>query len=596
MNEVQQLKENPYGISDFKEIRNSNYYYVDKTKYIKELEKKGRYLFLLRPRRFGKSLFLSILESYYDIEYKDEFASLFGGTQIHSEPTKDRNSYLIFSLDFSIVDSDIELVKGAFLTRIQNAAHAFVNKYQKYLDIDINEAKLKFDSKESASEVIDTLLTYCSDKEFKIYAIIDEYDNFANTILSEHGEEKFETITHGGGFLRSFFNALKAGTSRTNAPISRLFMTGVSPITMDDVTSGFNIATNISLDSDVNEILGFTHAEVEEMIDYYRQSGKIRHSTQELMGIMSQWYNHYHFSTYSHFEVFNTVHTLYFLREYMKNSAIPDILTDENALTDYRKLHHLIVIDKQGKLSTNGNFTTLQQILGTGCIHSKIVRSFPVKELIQPENFISLLYYFGLLTIDGIDEENKAILKIPNESVRRLYYDFIRKTYEETGVFSFKLSELENQMKEMAFNGNWKPLIEYIAGKLNQAQGVRDLFTAEKSIQAFFNVYLGLSEFYLIYSEKELNKGYADLVMVPFLIQFPMVKYAYIIEIKYTKPLGSVKSKIPVKRIQFLGKEAEIQLNHYIQDEKFSKSIGNTTLKKLVLIFSGAQLIYSNEV
>ncbi len=280
----------------------------------------------------------------------------------------------------------------------------------------------------------------------------------------------------------------------------------------------------------------------------------------------------------------------------MKNSAIPDILTDENALTDYRKLHHLIVIDKQGKLSTNGNFTTLQQILGTGCIHSKIARSFPVKELIQPENFISLLYYFGLLTLDGIDEENKAILKIPNESVRRLYYDFIRKTYEETGVFSFKLNELEIQMKEMAFNGNWKPLIEYIAGKLNQAQGVRDLFTAEKSIQAFFNVYLGLSEFYLIYSEKELNKGYADLVMVPFLIQFPMVKYAYIIEIKYTKPLGSVKSKIPVKRIQFLGKEAEIQLNHYIQDEKFSKSIGNTTLKKLVLIFSGAQLVYSNEV
>jgi hypothetical protein len=594
MIETNDLKRIPYGVADFNDFRASNYYYVDKTRYIASIENKGRYLFLIRPRRFGKSLFLGIMEAYYDIALKDRFDYFFSGTGIHVKPTPERNSYLVFKLNFSAVTPNIALVEGAFLTRVKNAAHFFVSKYQEYLDIDIKEAKAEFNAKKSASEVMDTLLNYCLGKKQKLYVIIDEYDNFANTILAEAGEKEFENLTHGSGFFRSFFNVLKWGTTDINSPISRLFITGVSPITLDDVTSGFNISDNISLDSDLNEIMGFTQAEVEAIIEYYRQTGKIRHSTPELLEIMNRWYNHYRFSRHYAREVFNTVHVLYFLKEYMKESQIPGTLIDQNARIDYMKLRHLIVIDKKGALQSNGNFSKLRQIMENDPIHSIIVDRFPVRKLVSPENFTSLLYYFGLLTITGSDEENKAILKIPNEAIKRLYYDYIKETYEETGILTIDLSRYETLMKEMAFSGKWKPLIAYLVGQMEKSMGIRDLITGEKAIQAFLNVYLGLSALYLVYSEKELKKGCADLVLEPFLAQYPLLKYSYLIEIKYIKPLAKKKTLLQEK-IKEVKEEAESQLDKYSRDEKFQKITGTTTLKKLVLIFCGNRLVYKGE-
>jgi hypothetical protein len=588
------LKKIPYGTSDFDDFRVKNLYYVDKTRYIRQIEKKGNFLFLIRPRRFGKSLFLAILEAYYDIALKDRFDFFFSGTEIHQSPTKEKNSYLVLTLDFSMVDPNISLVEGSFLNYIRESAADFVMKYGKLLNIDIDKAETEFSSRKSASDVMVTLLKYCKRKKQKLYVIIDEYDNFANTILSTAGEQVFQDITHGEGFFRAFFNVLKGGTSRTNAPISRLFMTGVSPITLDDVTSGFNIAEHISLDSDLNEIMGFTRTEVETMIEYYRQTGKIRHSTPELLEVMSQWYNHYRFSLHSTCEVFNTVHVLYFLKEYMKDSQFPRSLIDHNARIDYMKLRHLIVIDKKGALQTNGNFPRLRQIMENDAIHSAIVDSFPVQKLVSPGNFTSLLYYFGLLTITGIDEEKKAILKIPNEAIKRLFYDYIKETYEETGIFTIHLNKYEALMKEMAFNGKWQPLIAYLVEQMDKSMGIRDLITGERAIQAFLNVYLGLSALYLVYPEKELEKGYADLVLEPFLAQYPQLKYSYLLEIKYIQSRAKKKDLTPEK-IKTIKAEAEAQLDRYSRDEKFQKAIGHTTLKKVVLIFSGTRLVYHGE-
>jgi len=333
------------------------------------------------------------------------------------------------------------------------------------------------------------------------------------------------------------------------------------------------------------------------MIEYYRQTGKIRHSTPELLGMMSQWYNHYRFSLYAPAEVFNTVHVLYFLKEYMIDSQLPGNFIDHNVGIDYKKLRHLIIIDKKGAPAgqTNGNFSKLRQIMESDSIHSAIIDSFPVYKLVSPENFVSLLYYFGLLTITGIDEEKKAILKIPNESIKRLYYDYIKETYEETGAFTLDLSKYEAMMKEMAFNGQWEPLIEYLVQQVDKSMGIRDLITGERAIQAFLNVYLGLSALYLVYSEKELEKGYSDLVLEPFLAQYPGLKYSYLIEIKYSKPQDKKKELTPGK-LKNIKEEAEAQLNQYSRDEKFKKAIGQTTLKKVVLIFSGTRLIYKGEV
>ncbi|MDQ1352920.1 MAG: hypothetical protein QG657_3226 [Acidobacteriota bacterium] len=597
MNDEHDLKQIPYGVSDFNDLKVKNLYYVDKTRFIRNIENKGSYLFLIRPRRFGKSLFLGVMEAYYDIHYKDRFDYLFAGSDILRNPTKEKNNYLVLKLNFSAVNPEISQVEGSFLNYIQESASGFVMKYGKQLGVDSEKAELEFKSKKNASDVMVSLLKYCKRKEHRLYVIIDEYDNFANTILSESGELEFEKITHGEGFFRAFFNVLKWGTTDIEAPISRLFMTGVSPITLDDVTSGFNIATNISLHSDINEIMGFTQTEVETMIEYYRQSGKIHNSTPELLEIMSQWYNHYRFSFNASTELFNTVHILYFLQEYMIDSQFPRNFIDYNALIDYKKLRHLIIIDKKGAVSsqTNGNFSRLRQIMETHSVHSAIVDRFPVKKMISPENFVSLLYYFGLLTITGIDEEKKAILKIPNEAVKRLYYDYIKETYEETGLFTLNLSKFEELMREMAFSGQWKPLIEYIVQQMDASMGIRDLITGEKAIQAFLNVYLGLSALYLVYSERELEKGYADLVMEPFLAQYPQLKYSYLLEIKYIKPQGTKKA-LPAAAIKKAREEAEDQLRRYSLDEKFQKAINRTTLKKIVLIFNGTRLVYHGEM
>jgi len=595
MVEENELKGIPYGIADFRDFRVKNLYYVDKTRFIRDIEKKGSFLFFIRPRRFGKSLFLSMLEYYYDSECKDQFDFLFNGTDIHANPTKEKNKYLVLSFNFSAVSPGNLHLEEVFFQHILDNIRYFLEKYREHLDVDIKEVQKQLESSKSASALMGTFLSYFRGKANKLYIIIDEYDNFANTILSDSGEEAYRAITHGEGFLRSFFNVIKAGTTGSGSPISRLFMTGVSPITLDDVTSGFNIAGNISLHSDINDILGFTGSDVETMIEYYRQTGKIRHSTPELMELLNRWYNHYRFSIHSTHVLFNTIHILYFLKEYIIDSQIPGNLIDENARIDYMKLRYLIISDKKGSPKTNGNFSKFRQIIENNTIHSTLADRFPVEKLVSPENFVSLLYYFGLLTIDGIDEENKAILKIPNETIKRLFYDYIKETYEETGLLTIDFSHYETLMKKLAFNGDWKPLIAYLAEQMANSMGLRDLITGEKALQAFLNVYLGLSALYLVYSERELEKGYADLVLEPFLAQYPLVKYSYLFEIKYIKPQVK-KQELTTEKIQKIKEEAASQLNRYGKDEKFRKALGHTTLKKSVLIFCGVELVIYDEI
>jgi len=595
MKDAQVFKPIPYGVADFFKIRQGHYYYVDKTRFIKNIEEKGNYLFFIRPRRFGKSLFLSTLESYYDIAYKEDFDSIFKGTDIYNTPTETKNSFMILKMNFSKVDPSPDKVEDSFIEMVINDFIFFVTRYKKYLDIDKNAAISRIQSQKSAADVLNTLITLCKEKEHRLYIIIDEYDNFANTILSEAGESEFKKITHGSGFLRAFFYVLKAGTSDSNAPISRLFMTGVSPITLDDVTSGFNIASSISLDTDLNEMLGFTQADVEEMIEYYRQTGKIVHSTHELMEIMCQWYNHYKFSVRGVTELYNTDQVLYFMQEYMKESLIPGNLVDRNARIDYGKLHHLIIIDQEGVPGTNGNFSKLREIMENGEIHSDIETGFPIDEIANPANFVSLLYYFGLLTIRGLDDENTPVLTIPNELVKQLYYDYISKTYKETGILSIDSNKYKELIKGMAFRGNWKEAVEYISGRMSGSLSISDLLSGEKAHQVFWNVYLGLNTLYCVHPEKEMNQGYADLVLEPVLANNPGIKFSYIIEIKYIKPTEYEKEGIEGK-IESLRKEGESQLIQYGRDDKFLKTIGQTTLKKLILIFSGNRLVYSGEV
>ena len=592
--EEKTLKAIPYGVGKYEDMSQYNYYYVDKTGYLEHIEKAGRYIFFIRPRRFGKTLFISMMEAYYDIYKKNQFEKLFKGTDIFENPTGERNSYLILKFDFSAVASSMTQVQDSFLNHVKNTAEYFVSKYKELLKVDAEDTIKELKTQKGINNLLDDLLSLCKNARQKVYVIIDEYDNFANTILSTAGRSDYEKITHGEGFFRDFFKVIKKETAAdSDSPIVRMFMTGVSPITLDDVTSSFNIAENITIDKTFNEMMGFREHEVIEMIEYYKNAGKIRHETGYILNLLSRWYNHYRFSKDSTIEVFNSTLVLYFLKEYFKNQKIPDELFDRNVRLDYGKLRHLIMIDKKGTRKSNGNFSKLKAVIEDGFVSSKIEKGFPLNRLESPENFSSLLFYFGLLTIHSPAEKGEKLkLTIPNEAVKRLFYEYISEAYNETEVFSLDLEKYYELMENMAYNGEWKPLLDYITQRMNESLSLRDLITGEKSIQAFLHVYLGLSNLYIIHSEKELNKGYADLTMEPFTAKYEGIKYSYLIEIKYINSSDRIdKKKVEQKKV-----EAENQLKQYSMDEKFKKSIEKTTLIKLALVFSGHRLVYDGEV
>lgn len=584
------IKKIPYGISDYEKMVLGHYYYVDKTMYLERIENAGDYLFFIRPRRFGKSLLLSVMDAYYDVLRKDQFDKLYKDTHIYRWPTAEKSSYLMLNFNFSAVDPHPKHLEASFLNNVRTKANSFLLKYADYLLSPEREA-LKKELKDihSASDILLKVTTLCEDSKRKLYIIIDEYDNFANTILATSGSKAYENLTHGEGFFRAFFNFLKEATTGTGAPISRLFITGVSPVMLDDVTSGFNIGKNISIKPEFNELLGFTENDVIEMIEYYRENGLIKHPTPYLLKIMNDWYNNYVFSKKAETTLFNSDMVLYFIDEYKSVFEVPDNLIDRNVRIDYGKLRHLIVIDSEKGKLPNGNFGRLKEIIEKGEIKTKgISEGFPVDEMTETQNFVSLLFYFGLLTVKGV-EAGELVMQIPNETVRQLYYNYISEAYKETGTFSLDWYHYDRLMHAMAYDGEWNPLFEYITLQMKESMSLRDLITGEKSIQAFLNVYLGISQLYIIHPERELNKGFADMVLEPFTARYEGMKYAYILEIKY------LKKSDKKEKVESIVKDAEAQLERYTLDEKFKKSMEGKTLIKLVLVFAGSELKYIGE-
>ena len=593
MNDEKRMKKIPYGISDYDLLKRDDYYYVDKTQYISLIENIGRYLFFIRPRRFGKSLFLAVLQGYYDVQFKADFDKLYNNTWIHTHPTDERGSYLFLSFNFSAVDPGRDKIDASFLNHIQGRALSFVIKYFDYLGKERDHLPAKIEASRSGSDILSMIIQACADSQQKLYIIIDEYDNFANTILTTSGKNAYEELTQGEGFFRSFFNILKTGTTGMKAPITRLFITGVSPVTLDDVTSGFNIGTNVTLEPGLNQMLGFTREDIVKIIDHYRANGVITHPTEYILEIMTEWYGNYRFSRKDNVDMYNPDMVLYFINKCFIGHGIPDELIDQNVRIDYEKLRYFIILDRGDFKTTNGNFSKLKQVMEEEEIVSNLVTGFPVKKMALTENFISLLFYFGLLTLKKTALSNEeSVLRIPNETIRRLYYSYIREGYDETGVFSLDLYTYNRKMHGLAYRGEWELLFNYLGDLVRKSMSLRDLITGEKSVQAFLNVYLGLSNLYIIHTEKELNKGYADIVMEPFLAVYEGMKYSYILEIKYIKPEARRK-KPTLSVLKKLKAEAEEQLRNYSIDEKFKKSMEKTQIIKLVLIFYGSDLVHT---
>ncbi|MDY0093470.1 MAG: AAA family ATPase, partial [Candidatus Vecturithrix sp.] len=301
----------PYGLADFWKIQRDHLYYVDKTRFIPLLEAGARFVFFIRPRRFGKSLWLSVLENYYDLGFKDRFEETFKNTYIGQHPTEERNSYLILMFNFAMVNPDPRMINESFEDAGRSIVEDFLIRYQQFFPEKERKDILSLSKTESQ---LRRIFLHAARENLKIYLLIDEYDNFANTILTTAGEQAYRELTHGAGFFRYFFNLLKGATSGRTSGLERLFITGVSPITMDDVTSGFNIGENISLDQQYNELLGFCEEDVRDLLAYYKDAGKLTLNVDECLGIMRLWYDQYRFSTKTSPSVYNSDMVLYFVK------------------------------------------------------------------------------------------------------------------------------------------------------------------------------------------------------------------------------------------------------------------------------------------
>lgn len=575
----------PYGLTDFIRIRHEDYYYVDKTRYIELIERMPSFLFLLRPRRFGKSLFLTMLETYYDLRYADRFEELFGDLYIGKHPTRLHNQYLVLRFNFSAVNDRLEEIEESFNKYCCMVMRTFVWANEKVFGKEVWDTVNRDETKPGL--MLSAIERYAAAKGgIRIYLLIDEYDNFTNAILSSYGKDRYRSVTHGDGFIRSFFNAIKVATTAPGASLERLFITGVSPITMDDVTSGFNIGTNVSMDADFNNVVGFNELEVREMLTYYKKEGVLEGNVNEVLEVMKPWYDNYCFSPDCLDKpMYNSDMTLYFLNNYMRLKKVPNPMIDQNIRTDYNKLRHVIELDK----TFGENASVVQEIIAKGSIATELATSFPAERIVETSNFKSLLFYFGLLSIRSV-KMGKTVLEIPNLTVREQMYTYLAEAYRKAGLFSVCINHLSELVGQMAYQGEWQPVFRFFADELQRQSTIRGFIDGEAHVKGFLLAYLGLTRGYVICPEYEASKGYADFYMMPDLLHQPDIAYSYIIEVKYLRREATDTELSKVKQ------EASEQLLRYAADTQVQRTKGDTRLCLITLIFKGWELVEMSEL
>ena len=572
----------PYGMMNFEDIRLDNYYYVAKTSFIPLIEQSDRFFFFIRPRRFGKSLTLNMLQHYYDVRTKDKFDSLFGDLYIGKHPTKDRNSYLVIKLNFSGITGELHNYRKSLDEHCRIVFDYFCDVYADYLPEGIKE---KMAEKDGVVSQFEYLFTECARVNQKIYLFIDEYDHFTNTILSDVDSlNRYTDETHKEGYLRAFFNKIKSGT---DSSIKRCFITGVSPVTMDDLTSGFNIGTNYSLSPRFNEMMGFTEDEVRKMLTYYSTTSHFSHTVDELIELMKPWYDNYCFAqeSYGRTTMYNSNMVLYFVKNYIEyNGETPKDMIEDNIRIDYEKLRMLIRKDKEFAHDAS----IIQTLVSQGYITGELKKGFPAASIIDPDNFVSLLYYFGMLTISGT-HEGKCKLTIPNQVVREQLYTYLLNTYNDANL-SFSSYEKNELSSALAYRGTWKTYFDYIADCLKRYASQRDKQKGESFVHGFTLAMTAQNRFYRPISEADTQEGYADIFLSPLLDIYPDMKHSYVIELKYAK------YKDPENRVEELRLEGIAQTNRYADTDTVKNAIGTTQLHKIVVVYKGMEMRVCEEV
>lgn len=572
------IKRIPYGISNFKQLREENKYLVDKTMFFEQMELAGNFLFLVRPRRFGKSLFLNMLEAYYDINEKDNFEKLFAGLYVADHPTESKNKYQVMHLDFSRVGSDVEQLQDNFDCYLGMRCESFARQYARFYSDDfLDEIKQTKGGEQKLNRINDA----AQEIGCKLYLIVDEYDNFTNNVLNIKGQEAYHALTHGTGFYRDVFKLFKG-------MFDRIIMLGVSPITLDDLTSGYNIALNITMDMRFNQMLGFSEEDVRQMIRYYKEVGAIKPELSEdsIIADIKPWYDNYCFAEESFGRepsMFNCDMVCYYLSNLIGLGNRPKELVDPNTMTDYGKLKRLIEIDKlEGE-----RLNVIHDIAEHGYIYGQIVTHFPAERMMEFGNFISLLYYYGMLTIGGVEGELLR-LSIPNNNVRLQYYHYLLDEFQS--ISRVNTTELSLYFSRAALHGDWQPLVSFICKAYHDTTAVRQLIEGERNLQGFMNAYLTLTNYYLVAPEMEFSHGYCDFFLLPNYTVYPMVKHSYILELKY------LKTDATDAEVEKQWTEAVAQIRTYASDKKLQSMLHGTQLHCIVAQIKGYDLVRMEEI
>ena len=549
----------PYGEADFKTLRFENYIYVDKTKYIEKLENYKKAIYV-RPRRFGKSLFTSMISYYYDIKERENFENLYKGLYIYDNPTENKNNYYILKFNFSGMNisenkSETEIA-DFFNKKVYSSCQDFIDKYGLNIEIEENN---------EASIVLMELLRKFRNlkKENKIYIIIDEYDHFTNGMI-EGNVPRFVTALGQGGFVRAFYEVVKEYAEGTDSVVDRFFATGVAPLTLDSLTSGFNIATNISTDEQFTAMCGFTENEVKKLIENIGLSEKVLEE-------LKKNYDGYRFSPNDEEHTFNVTLLMYYLQSYVQKGIPPTDPVDPNLATSGNKIEAMVNL-----ISPEKNYKKLVELITNGEVSGELVRQFELNNNKFDENsFLSLIFYQGYITIKEVGMRIKFC--VPNYVSEVLYASYFAKLIDTKEAYKMEIEDIQNSLIEFGEEGEIEPITKVVSNFLTY-QSVRDKENFnEKTLKYVYSLFFSLSNQYYVYGEFPAMQGFADIFIEK--SQTSRATYEAVIELKY---LNKVKAK--KANYEALKKEGISQMKKYIQDKRLNEK---DNLKKFVIIFEG---------
>ena len=555
----------PYGISNFEELITEDYYYVDKTKYIEKLENlPEKRIMFLRPRKFGKTLFTSVLEYYYDKKQADKFEKLYGNTYIGKNPTRLKNSYCILRFNFSGINTETEetTMKG-FKNKTMTSIKVFAERYG--IDFYINEER---EAEDILNDVFKAFFIQKPDE--KIYVIIDEYDHFANELLGFY-PENFKNLVSKNGRVGKWYEVLKEGTESV---VDRIFITGVAPITLDSLTSGFNIGKDITQDEDFNEMMGFT---LKELVEILNNQEITKEEQEKILPIMKENYDGYKFSLSAENHIYNSNMCLYFLSDYIRLKRIPDDLIDMNIASDYSKIGKMLDLCK----GENRQEILRKTVQGEPIVNNIVKKFNPAIEFTETD-MISMLYYLGYLTISrnlaGIPE-----LTIPNKVMKEIYASYFMQLIDQKAEFRIDSSTNQEILIQLAMEGRIDKIVEVLRIYLNNLSN-RDLIKFdEQYIKLIFYCIAMNIKSYSTKSEMEVNRNYPDILLVP---RDRTKGYKSImVEFKYIKKGENAK-------IEDKQKEAREQIERYSEFEDIKDIEG---LRKYTLVVTPND-IYMEEI